>query len=117
MYNTQYQLEREKQELERQEMLRAQKQQEEEHRLKLRDEKLRQALRESSTEIRDLQHKLRLAYIGKDHVAQMKELEAKQKKAQVWWWLYVKVYNTEMFRLMNCSTMSTWSSSWMKIKK
>jgi hypothetical protein len=85
-------------ELEYQQRARQQKEQEERERLQVRDEKIRQALRDSSMEIRELEHKLRLAYIGKDHVAQIKEAEARRAKDAVRLYL-CKMDNLIFFRL------------------
>jgi hypothetical protein len=48
-----------------------------------RDAKMRQIIRESSQEIRDLERMLKCAYIGKERRVQMSEREAHHLKEKV----------------------------------
>ncbi len=50
---------------------------------KLREEKLRQAIRENSTDLRDLRQKLNHAYVNKERMAQIKEHEVERKRQNV----------------------------------
>lgn len=53
------------------------------NRLNIRDEKLRQQIRESNQELRDLEVKLRSAYVGKGIRAQLAANEAKRLQEKV----------------------------------
>ena len=50
---------------------------------RFREEKLRQSIRENSSELRDLEQKLNYAYMNKERALQLKERELLLKKEKV----------------------------------
>lgn len=49
----------------------------------LRDQKMRQVVRESSQELRDLERLISSAYVGKERVIQLKEMEARKQREKI----------------------------------